>query len=72
MNALPPEEAKAFITAAARGALAGIAIEQHEADDGRPEFVANHNGWAMTRRFRTLAELAAWLDRVTGRPERAR
>lgn len=55
---------KRFATAQARAALAGVTVELIEGDDGAPELIASR--WALTKRFGDLAELEAWLDRVTG------
>lgn len=56
---------KRLATAQARAALAGIALEAIEGDNGRLEFVATR--WALSKRFDDLAAVEAWLDRVTGK-----
>jgi len=46
--------------------LAGLQAVLTEGDDGRPMIVVSK--WALTRAFDDVAELQAWLARVTGRP----
>lgn len=55
---------KRVATAKARAALLGIVVHELRADDGGPEWIATR--WALTRAFRSVDELAAWLDRVEG------
>lgn len=58
-------DAKRLSTAAARCALNGITMRRIEADAGGHEFVCSK--WSLTRRFASLDELEAWLERVDGR-----
>lgn len=58
-------DAKRLSTAAARCALNGIIMRRIEADAGGHEFVCSK--WSLTRRFASLDELEAWLERVDGR-----
>ncbi len=51
-------------TLRARCALVGIALHVTTDDHGQTVFIASR--WALTRTFETLAEVEAWLDRVTG------
>ena len=48
----------------ARCALAGIALHVSQDDRGRAMFIASR--WVLTRTFETMAEVEAWLCRVTG------
>ncbi len=56
---------KAFATAQARAALAGVSLHRQEDDRGREVFIASR--WAMTRELPDLAAVEAWLDRVEGK-----
>lgn len=56
---------KRVATLRARAALQGIVMHDLKGDDGTPEYVVTK--WALTRAFRSLDELEAWLDRVEGR-----
>lgn len=55
---------KRLATLRARAALAGVALYSIEGDDGRPLYVLTR--WHLTRELRTLDEVDAWLDKVTG------
>lgn len=62
----PPRSAldpKRLSTATARAALAGLALQAIDADDGAAELVITAN--ALTHRFHDLAEVEAWLDAQT-------
>lgn len=56
---------KEFETLRARAALAGITLHSGRDTLGKDVFVVSR--WAMTRTFASLAEVAAWLDTVTGK-----
>lgn len=45
----------------ARLALLGVTLLDIEADDGGREYVASHDRLALTKRFRSLEEVEAWL-----------
>ena len=57
-------DAKRLSTAQARAALRSMTLNRIEADDGRPMYVATFH--ALTRSFRDLAEVEAWLAMVDG------
>lgn len=61
-----PCDAKAFATAQARAALAGVTLYRIENDSGRPAYVATR--WALTRQFEDLQQVDTWLDMVAGKP----
>ena len=53
---------KRFARLQAVAALAGFAVDAIEADDGGPEFCITR--WCLTRRCRTMDELAELLRRM--------
>lgn len=55
---------KKLDTLRARCALAGIALHVSQDDRGHVMFIASR--WALTRSFETMAEVDAWLVRVSG------
>lgn len=57
-----PLDRKALATQTARGALVGVTVYAMRDDRGKPEYIATR--WALTKAFSSLADLAAWLDRV--------
>lgn len=64
MSSNPTQEQKLFSTVQATAALAGIVLHRIDGDFGRPCYIATR--WALTKHFETLAEVEAWLARVTG------
>lgn len=56
-------DAKRYSTLQARAALAGIALQRIEGDDGRPSYIATIG--AVTTRLATLDEAEAWIERAT-------
>lgn len=60
-----PMRDKAFATVQARCALAGITLIKLDGDFGHPVFIVTR--WSLTKQFDFLADVDAWLDRVTGK-----
>lgn len=61
----PADLRKRLANCKARCALVGGVLHELIGDDGRPEYIVTK--WALTRAFRSLDELEAWLPRVEGR-----
>lgn len=59
---LTPKQ-KHLATLQATAALAGIALQRIEGDNGRPEYIATIG--AVTTRLATLDEAEAWIERAT-------
>lgn len=57
---------KRLATCKARCALVGVVLHELTGDDGQPEYVVTQTRWALTRAFRSLDELEAWLPRLEG------
>ena len=53
---------KQSATLAARAALVGVTLHTLKDECGRREWIASR--WALTRSFRSLEELSAWLDMI--------
>lgn len=66
----PPQrdDTKRLANLKARACLQGVELHVIDGDDGGPEFICIK--WAMTKRLRSLDELAAWVSMVDGRTER--
>lgn len=59
---ITPEQ-KHLDTLKATAALAGIALQRIEGDNGRPEYIATIG--AVTTRLATLDEAEAWIEHAT-------
>lgn len=55
---------KELETLRARCAFAGVAFHAIEDDRGQPMYAVSR--WNLSRTFATVAEVDAWLERVTG------